>query len=176
MHQISSWATTYLWAQYTKPRYSQDWGDRQEDRQFNWWTIKKISVIAHLFTIFSFPFTLPLPPLYPTSSPSFRFHTLTTNDKTIEHDNIGTWWPSNTWWPKELPYRTLSRPRNTQRLVPHRPLPRRDPSPHQAGDSREESPLKPMPPLPAWAQSSPEPATTNSTSPAKGRRSCNNDR
>ena len=34
-------------------------------------------VIAHLFHFL-------FPPLYPTSSPSFPFHTLTTNDKTIE--------------------------------------------------------------------------------------------
>ena len=96
-----------------------------------------------------FLFNFLFPPLYPTSSLSFSFHTLTTNDKTIKHDDIDTLWPSNTWWPKELLDRMLHRPRNIQRSVPHRPLPRRDPSPHQAGDSQEESPQKPMPLLPA---------------------------
>ena len=101
------------------------------------------------FTIFTFLFYFLFHPLYPTFSLSLSFHTLTSNDKTIEHDNIGTLWPSNTWWPKELLYRMLHRPKNIRRSVPHRPLPRRDSSPHQAGDSQEESPRKPMPPLPA---------------------------
>ena len=156
------------------------------------------------FMIFTFLLHVLFPPLYPTSSPSFSFHTLTTtrqsntmvlvqyglairgglchrasvsqslfffytsfslpsiqlshypshfhmlttNDKTIEHDDIGTIWPSYTWWPKELLDRMLSCPKNIRRSVPHHPLPRRDPSPHQAGDSQEESPRKPMPPLP----------------------------
>ena len=102
-------------------------------------------VIAHLFHDLYFLFR----PLYPTSSPSFPFHTLTTNDKTIEPDNIGTTWPSNTWWPKELPDRMLRHPKYIRRSVPHRPLPRQGPSPHQAGDSQEEPLRKPMPPLPA---------------------------
>ena len=100
-------------------------------------------------TILTFLFHFLFPPLYPTSLPSFPFHTLTSNDKTIEQDDIGTLWPSNTWWPKELLYQKLSCPKNIRRSVPHCPLPRRDPSPHQAGDSPEESLLKPMPPLPA---------------------------
>ena len=134
--------------------------------------LEKKFVIAHLFHNLYLSFSLPFPPLYPTSLPSFPFHALTTNDKTIKHDDIGTWWPSNTWWPKELLDRMLHRPKNIQRSAPYRPLLRRDLAPHQAGDSWEESPWKPMPPLPTWARSSPEPAATNSTSPAKGRRSC----
>ena len=82
-----------------------------------------VFVIAHLFHALYFSFFYFLfPPLYPTSSLSFPFHTLTTNDKTSKHDDIGTIWPSNTWWPKELLDPMLSRPKNIQRSAPHRPL------------------------------------------------------
>ena len=42
------------------------------------------------FTILTFLFHFLFHPLYPTSLPSFPCHALTSNDKTIEHDDIGT--------------------------------------------------------------------------------------
>ena len=98
--------------------------------------------LSFFFTSFSTPSTQ-LPHLH---SPFTRSRT---NNKTIEHDNIGTIWPSYTWWPTRLHVQIRCPPKNTQRLVLHCPLPRRVPSPHQAGDSQEESPQKPRPPLPA---------------------------